>query len=125
MLQSNEPNIFAREMFFGISFVGGYGPEEEKGRACDWRACKCVGLNRTERPGKEKASRKYPKRLVLFGDRGLQKPLKLLILDQHGRRIEKKRGTGGDRLLAPEQLDVDIRMFRLQLQNEIEQTGDR
>jgi hypothetical protein len=30
MLQSNEPNIIAREIFCGISFVG-YGPEEEKG----------------------------------------------------------------------------------------------
>jgi hypothetical protein len=62
---------------------------------------------------KEKASRKYPKRLVCFGDRGLQKPLKLLILDQHGRRIEEQHGPGGARFFASEQLDVDIRMFRL------------
>ena len=73
---------------------------------------------------KEKASRKYPKRLVLFGDRCLEKALNLIILDQHGRWIEEQRGSNGGRSAAAEQLDVDIRTFRLQLQNEIEQTGD-
>lgn len=48
-----------------------------------------------------------------------------MVLDQHRRRVEEQGGWRSRRYGALERFDVNIRMIGLQLQDQIEEIGDR